>query len=196
MPRVKQRTEALHERGVASALDVLAADGVAGLTTRAVAGRAGASLPAIYEVFGDKAGLVRAVFFAGFRMLAAELAAVPEAEDPVAALRALAQAFRRFVLANPVLAQVMFSRPFADFDPAGDEDEAGVAVRRIFVRQVRAAVAADLITGDPVDVALVFFSFVEGLAAAEAARRLGAARQSADRRWRLGLDALLTGLRS
>src|SRR5215475_611250 len=101
MPRVKQRTNALHERGLASALAVLAEEGVAGLTTRTVARRAAASVPAIYEVFGDKAGLIREVFFEGFRMLGDDLSAVPPADDPLDALRRLAEAFRRFVLEHP-----------------------------------------------------------------------------------------------
>lgn len=194
MPRTKQRTEALRERGVASALAVLAEDGVAALTTRTVAQRARASLPAIYEVFGDKAGLIREVFFEGFRLLGDALAAAPPAEDPLDALRALAESFRAFVLANPVLAQVMFSRPFADFAPSAEDDKAGVSVRQIFVRRVRAAVDAGRLAGDPVDIAQVLFAFVEGMASAESAQRLGASRQSVDRRWILGLNALLTGL--
>jgi AcrR family transcriptional regulator len=194
MPRVKQRTEALRERGVASALAVLAEEGVAGLTTRTVARRADASVPAIYEVFGDKAGIVRAVFFQGFRMLGDDLAALPPAADPRAGLVALAEAFRRFVVANPVLAQVMFSRPFADFDPTEEDDRAGVKVRRIFVQHIRAAVDAGLFSGNPTDIAHVIFAFVEGMAAAESARRLGSSKQSVDRRWRLGLTALIAGL--
>ncbi|HEY4020641.1 MAG TPA: TetR/AcrR family transcriptional regulator [Pseudonocardiaceae bacterium] len=194
MPRVKQRTDALHERGVASALALLAEEGVAGLTTRTVARRAEASVPAIYEVFGDKAGLIREVFFEGFRMLGDELAAIAPTKDPLDALRRLAQAFRRFIVANPVLAQIMFSRPFADFAPTAEDDKAGVTVRKIFVRQVRAAVDAGMLVGDPTDIAHLLFAFVEGLAAAESAQRLGGSKQSVDRRWRLGLNALIDGL--
>lgn len=193
MPRPKQRTEALHERGLASALAVLDEEGVGGLTTRTVARRANASVPAIYEVFGDKAGLIREVFFEGFRMLGDNLSALPPATDPLEALRNLADAFREFILANPVLAQVMFSRPFADFDPTKDEAKAGVKVRKIFVQHVRAAVDADLLSGDPTDIALILFTVVEGLAAAENAHRLGTSKQSTTRRWHLALNTLLKG---
>jgi AcrR family transcriptional regulator len=190
---LKQRTDALRERALASALAVLDEEGVAGLTTRTVARRANASVPAIYEVFGDKSGLIREVFFEGFRMLGDDLAALPPATDPLEALRHLADAFRAFILTNPVLAQIMFSRPFADFDPTKDEARAGVKVRKIFVQYVRDAVDAGLLTGDPTDIALLFFTFVEGLAAAEHAQRLGASKQSINRRWRLGLNALIDG---
>jgi AcrR family transcriptional regulator len=193
---LKQRTDALRERGVASALAVLAEDGVAGLTTRTVARRAEASVPAIYEVFGDKAGLIREVFFEGFRMLGDELSALPPTEDPLDAIRHLAEGFRRFIVANPVLAQIMFSRPFADFDPTAEDDKAGVKVRKIFIRNVRTAIDAGLLVGDPTDIALLFFAFIDGLAAAETAHRLGGSKQSIDRRWRLGVNALINGLRA
>jgi len=194
MPRLKQRTDALRERGIASALAVLAEEGVAGLTTRTVAQRAQASVPAIYEVFGDKAGLIREVFIEGFRMLGDDLAAVPPTADPLNDLRQLCESFRRFVLANPVLAQVMFSRPFADFEPTTDDNKAGARVSKLFVQRTRAAVEAGRLAGDPTDIAHLFFAFVEGLAAAESAHRLGGSKQSIDRRWRLGLDALSNGL--
>lgn len=196
MPRAKQRTHELHERGVATALAVLAEEGVAGLTTRNVAQRAQASVPAVYEVFGDKAGLVREVFFAGFRRLGDALAALPPAGDPLEDLRRVAEGYRAFVLANPVLAQVMFSRPFADFDPTTVESRAGMKVRKIIVARVEAAVDAGLIEGDPADIALVFFALLDGLTAAESARRLGSSQESMDRRWDLAITALFDGLRA
>ncbi|MDT7782112.1 MAG: hypothetical protein QOF58_531 [Pseudonocardiales bacterium] len=189
VPRQKQRTDALRERGLAGAMEVLAEEGVAGLTTRTVARRANASVPAIYEVFGDKAGLVREVFFEGFRLLGDELADLPD-------LRALAAAFRRFIVGNPVLAEIMFARPFADFDPTADETRAGVKVRKIFVHHVRAAIEAGQLDGDPADLALIFFTFVQGMAAAECARRLGGSKKSVDRRWQLGLTALISGFQA
>lgn len=194
MPRLKQRTEAVRERGLASALAVLAEDGVAGLTTRTVAQRAGASVPAVYEVFGDKAGLIREVFFEGFRMLGDELTGAPDVEDPVEALRVCCETFRGFVLANPVLAQVMFSRPFVDFDPTVEDVKAGLKVSKVFVQHARAAVEAGRFVGDPTDIAHVFFAYVEGVAAAEGAQRLGRSKQTVDRRWRLGLQTIIRGL--
>jgi AcrR family transcriptional regulator len=194
VPRRKQRTEDLHDRGVASALAVLAEEGVAGLTTRAVARRANASVPAIYEVFGDKAGLIREVFFAGFRLLGDQLAEVAPAADPLEALRRVCESFRQFVLANPVLAQTMFARPFVDFAPTAEDNKAGLRVSKVFVQHTRTAIAAGELAGDPTDVAHLFFAFAEGLAAAESAHRLGGSKAAVDRRWRLGLDALIAGL--
>ena len=44
------------------AIATLAEEGIAGFTTRRVAERAGTSVPAVYELFADMAGLVREVF--------------------------------------------------------------------------------------------------------------------------------------
>jgi hypothetical protein len=49
-----------------------------------------------------------------------------------------------------------------------DQARSGI-VRKIFVRRVRVAVDAGFIDGDPTDLGLLFFTFVEGLAAAERA---------------------------
>lgn len=196
MPPAKQRTPALRDHLLQVAVDVLGREGVAAFTTRRVAQAAATSPPAVYELFGDKAGLVRAVFFEGFRRLRSRLEAVPATDDARADLVALAGALRRFVADEPVLADVMFSRPFAAFDPSPDEAEAGAGVRRLIVRTVRRAVDDGALAGDPVDVAHGVLALALGLAAAEQAGRLGTSKASRDRRWRTALDALLRGYAS
>src|SRR6185437_14621992 len=84
MPRTKLRTPALRERVLAEAMDLLAEEGAGGLTARSLAARADTSAPALYELFGDKSGVVRELYFEGFRQLSAALGALPEGEDPVA----------------------------------------------------------------------------------------------------------------
>jgi len=195
MPRPKQRTPELRDRVLDAALGLLARDGVAGFTARAVASEAATSSPAVYELFGDKAGLLREVFFAGFCLLRAELDALPRTADTRADLVALAGAYREFGRANPVLAQLMFAQPFADFDPGEAELDAGAEVRGHVVERVRRAVEAGVLQGDPVDVAHVMVALAQGLLAAEAGGRLGHARGAVDRRWELAVGAVLDGLR-
>src|SRR4051812_12361648 len=115
MPKPKQRTPALREQVLAAALRLLGQDGVAALTARRLAREAGTSPAAVYELFGDKAGVVRALFFAGFAQLAEALGELREGDDPLEDLVALAQRYRRFIVERPALATVMFSRPFASF---------------------------------------------------------------------------------
>ncbi|GAA5061283.1 AcrR family transcriptional regulator [Thermocatellispora tengchongensis] len=196
MPRAKQRTPELRERVLDAAVGLLANEGVAAFTARNVAREAGTSTPAIYELFGDKAGLVREVFFAGFRLLRARLGEVPETADPRADLERLAEVYRAFLRENPVLAAVMFSRPFADFDPGPAEIEAGGSVRAFVVARVRRAAEAGVLAGDPVDAAHVLVALVQGMAAAELTHRLGTSEESVDRRWALAVRAVLDGLAS
>lgn len=193
MPKPKQRTPELGERVLAAALRIVERDGVAALTARRLAEEAGTSPPAVYELFGDKSGVVRAIFFAGFGQLGVALAALGESEDPVEDLVALAQAYRGFIVEHPALAAVMFSRPFASFDPAPEESAAGAAVRERIVAMVRRAIAAGRLHGDPTDVAHACVALVHGLAAAESARRLGGSAAAVERRWDVAVRALLRG---
>jgi AcrR family transcriptional regulator len=194
VPRAKQRTGQLREHIVQVAVGMLAADGVGGFTTRKVAEQAQTSPPAVYELFGDKAGLVREVFFEGFRLLGDRFARLRESDDPRADLIRAVGAFRIFVRRNPVLAQVMFSRPFADFDPGPDELQAGTATREFIVRSVRRCIDAGIIDGDQTDIAHALLALAQGLATQEAAGWLGSSRASVNRRWDLAVRALLAGL--
>jgi AcrR family transcriptional regulator len=194
MPRTKQRTPELRDRVLAVAVGLLAEEGAAGLTTRSLAARADTSAPALYELFGDKSGVVRELYFEGFRRLSGELSVVAETADPVADLWALAAAYRRFIRGNRELAEVMFSRPFTDFSPGPDELAATSAVRVFIVARVRRCIEAGRLRGDETDVAHVLLALLQGMAFAEAAGRLGTSTESIERRWRLAVSSALNGL--
>jgi AcrR family transcriptional regulator len=194
MPRTKERTPELKDRLLRSAIARLEADGLTGLTIRQVAGDAETSAPALYELFGDRAGLVGAIFDEGFRRLADRLRKTRETDDPIADLRSCIAAFRAFVLANPAVAEVMFSRPFTDFDPGPEDLAAAQATQELIVARVRRCIDAGLLAGDPIDISHVLFALARGLAVQEAAGLLGSSAASRKRRWRLALDATLAGL--
>jgi AcrR family transcriptional regulator len=193
MPRAKQRTPELRDRLLDVAIATLGSEGFSGFTTRRVAERAGTSVPAVYELFHDKAGLVRAMFFEGFRLLGHELANVSSTDDPLADLERLVPVFRLFCRAYPKLAQVMFSRPFADFEPGPAELAAGASVREAFVGRIERCIDEGLLYGDPADIAHVLLALAQGLAVQEAGRWLGTSVPSVERRWRLGVTSLLSG---
>jgi AcrR family transcriptional regulator len=193
MPRVKQRTPEMRDHLVSVALDLLAEEGAAGLTARSLAARAETSAPALYELFGDKAGVVRQLYFQGFRQLSDELATLAETADPIADLWTTASAYRRFIRANRALAEVMFSRPFADFSPGPDELAATSSVRLLIVGRVRRCIDLGRLRGDETDVAHVLVALLQGMAFAEAAGRLGTSTESIERRWRLAISTVLNG---
>lgn len=195
MPRAKQRTPELRERLLRAAVTMLADDGVAGLTTRRLAREADTSPPAVYELFGDKSGLVREVFFEGFRMLRRRFGELEDTDDPMDDLLAVVAIFRVFVGQNPVLADVMFSRPFADFDPGREERSAGASVREFVVGRVTRCVDAGLFAAESTDAAHALVALVQGLASQERAGWLGTSAESVNRRWDLAVNAMLSGLR-
>ncbi|MFE2373698.1 TetR/AcrR family transcriptional regulator [Streptomyces sp. NPDC059398] len=102
------------QRVIEAAADLLAREGRDAVTTRAVAVAAGLQPPAIYRLFGDKAGLLDAVSEYGFAsFLAAKQArhTEPEAQDAVESLRAGWDLAVEFGLANPALFTLMYSEP-------------------------------------------------------------------------------------
>ena len=194
MPRAKQRTPELRAALLGVAMSVLASEGIEGFTTRRVAEQASTSTPAVYELFGDRAGLVRAMFFEGFHRLQDRFDALTDTEDPEADLLAVMSSFRLFAARNPTLIQLMFARPFADFDPGPDDLEAGRSTRQFVVHRVRRCIDRGLIAGDAIDIAHALLALCQGLAAQETAGWLGTSRRSRDRRWAIGTRALLSGL--
>jgi len=196
MPRAKQRTPELRERVLQAAVDMLTTEGVAGVTTRRVAEEAGTSTPAVYELFGDKAGLVREMFFEGFRMLYRRLDELSSGGDPRADMIAVIAVLRGFAQDNPALARLMFSTAFAEFDPGPSERPAGAAVREFIVARVRRCTEAGVVAGDPADIAHVLLAVAQGLILQETAGWLGTSTASMDRRWDLASAALANGLSS
>jgi AcrR family transcriptional regulator len=194
MPRPKQRTPELRDYVLEVALAMLSEEGIAGLTTRRIAARAGTSAAGVIELFTDKAGLVRAIFFEGFRQLGNELAKVPQTNDPIADLEALVPVFRRFCLKHPNMAQVMFSRPAAEFAPGPNDLAAAASVRETLVRRIRRCIDDGVLAGDPTDIAHVFLALAQGLAIQEGGGWLGPPA-SAKRRWQAGVRSVLDGFR-
>lgn len=194
MPRRKQRTPELRDHVRSVAVELLARDGVAGFTARRVAREAETSTPAVYELFGDKGGLIRELFFEGFRLLHSHLETFAETDDPRADLVGLVELYRGFIHENPVLSEVMFAHPFTDFEASKSELEASASVRVLIVERVRRCIDAGILQGEETDIAHVLVALAQGLGAAENASRLGTTRKSIDRRWALAVDAVLDGL--
>ncbi len=194
MPRPRTHDEALRIRLLDEGGRLLAAEGPAALTTRRLAERADTSSSAVYSLFGDKPGLLRAMFLEGFRRLARRFAELPRTDDPGADLIALGRAFRANALANPHLYDLMFRSPFPGLDLLGEECEEALATFQVLVSAVRRCLEEGVIApADPEDVARMLFGLVDGLAGLELRGWLGDPA-TAERRWELALTAALRGL--
>ena len=101
------------------AIQVMAEEGVAGLSLSEVARRMGIQPPSLYKYFPSKLALYDALFQRGSReLLAVFRAAVAQAEPGWAALLAGIEAVMRRGLDHQVVAQLLNWRPVPGFEPS------------------------------------------------------------------------------
>jgi AcrR family transcriptional regulator len=98
--RSQQRADA--RRAILDATEsLLVEEGYESFSIRRLVERCGYTAPTIYHHFGDKPGLLDALLEEVFRKLVRSIRRVPESDDPIEYLHALARAFVRFGLRNP-----------------------------------------------------------------------------------------------
>lgn len=194
MPRPRNRDYAELRRDLVDAGGrLLAEEGPTALSTRRVAQQVGVSTTAVYQLFGDKAGLVREMFLDGFERLAEAFGAVPRTDDPLADLLALGTAYRANAVANPHLYELMFGRPVPEFTP---DAEAGARIRPTFdalIAAVARCVEAGVLKGAPEDVAVQLNALVHGLSSLELRGALGPP-DAAKAHWGRALGSMMRGL--
>ena len=105
---------------LAAGIDILEAQGLDGLSLRAIAGRCGVSHSAPKNHFGSLRGLLTAIAAEGFRRHAQTMCeGLGETATRQQRLAAAMQGYADFAQANPALFQLMFSKQHCDFaDPA------------------------------------------------------------------------------
>jgi AcrR family transcriptional regulator len=195
VPPTKERTPELRTRIFEAAIEVLATQGVSSVTTRRVAELAGTSPPAIYELFGHKAGLVRELFYEGFRRLLAALQQLDVTDNPTHDLAQVILSIRAFANANPHLFAVMYSQPFDVYAPNPEERRLGDGTRQFIVGRVERCSDAGLVVGDPVDIAHGLLGLAIGLGAQETGGWLGSSEAARQRRWSTAVWAMISGLK-
>jgi AcrR family transcriptional regulator len=112
MARPRVHDDALRDRLVDSAAEVVADKGIDGVSLRALAQDCDTSTSAVYSIFGSKEGLVDAVVAKADASFSASQrrALARSSSGPVHSLTALGQAYRRWALDHPALYAVMFNR--------------------------------------------------------------------------------------
>lgn len=194
MARPKTRNDSLKDRLLAESLVLLESEGPGAITARRVASVANTSTAAVYELFGSKSGLVRTIFYEGFGQLADRLDGLVGTDDDLRDLIAAFEVSRAFALEHPMLFEVMYARPFAEFVP-GPEDF--VAAQRIYERVVAlvAAVLGESVDSpEVVDAAHVLVALDRGLVSSELGGLLGESSAPASRRRSLAFNATIAGL--
>ncbi len=172
LPEVTQATKPYHHGDLWQALvragiEILRADGVHGLTLRAVARRAGVSHAAPYRHFADKEALLAAIAEDGYHLLASDLADLLAMRQQTATdlLRLAGHRYVQFVLANPDDVRVMFSGMLVDYDKYPDLCAASNAAFVLLVELItRLQAEHAAIQEDPYRQALAAWSMMHGLA--------------------------------
>jgi AcrR family transcriptional regulator len=114
--RPKVHDDALRERLLARAAELVFEAGVDALSLRRLAAGADTSTTAVYSLFGNKAGLLDSLYGEAARRFGARLATVDATDDPVRDIVRLGMAYRDYALGEPHLYTVMFARRGADVD--------------------------------------------------------------------------------
>jgi AcrR family transcriptional regulator len=153
---------------------ILSADGAAALTLRRLASASDTSTMAVYTLFGDKQGLLRAMYAEGFRRLGTALReATQDVPDPLTALAELGLGYRRAALANPHLYDLMFGRPVPGFVPDPDTQAVADAAYRPLVEAVQRCLEAGQLTGGTAErIARYLWAVTHGMVSLELAGHL------------------------
>ncbi|WP_405446091.1 WHG domain-containing protein [Streptomyces achromogenes] len=188
MGRPRTNDEAVKERLVECATEMLATRPQESVTVRAVAAAAGASTTAVYSLFGGKDGLIGAVRDRAVAGLFQHVSAVQTSADPLADLYALAVAYRRWGCGNSHLYTVLFGG-VQSFDPSG-EVGASDPIRPLLAAIDR-ALTESVLAGDATAIALSIWATLHGLVTLELAGALDAT--TAEVAFRSSIHATLRG---
>ena len=117
--RVQRRNQTIEEI-LDLAIQVMAEDGVAALSLAEVARRMGMRPPSLYQYFPSKLAVYDALFERGARQTLAVMESYQSriAENPLEGLAAAQAAWNDWVMANQVLAQLLYWRPVPGFEPS------------------------------------------------------------------------------
>jgi AcrR family transcriptional regulator len=154
---------ALIEAGV----DILAEDGVGGLSLRKVASRAGVSHAAPYAHFADKQALIAAISTEGYRRLYERIETLIEKYkgDPLRQLVEAACAYVEFARVDPAHFKVTFSGAIEKEKDYPAFVELSQKTLHLVVQAVEACQSAGILKPGPADaVAVSVWSTVHGLA--------------------------------
>jgi len=144
--RAVRRQETIDEI-LAAAVELMAKHGVAALSLAEVARRVGVRPPSLYQYFPSKLAVYDALFARGMHDLdVAVRSAVEAVADPVARIRAGAEAYVAWSVAHPVQAQIMFWRPVPGFTPSAEAYGPALATLEVLRAGVRDAVDAGRLT--------------------------------------------------
>ncbi len=123
---------------VGAAWALVGEEGLAGLSLRDLARRAGITTPTVYAYFDSKNAIYDAMFGQAAEQFASRMAEPHGSDDPRVVLAATARRFAGFCISDPVRYQLLFQRTLPGFVPSAQSYEPAVralgALRDVLVR--------------------------------------------------------------
>jgi AcrR family transcriptional regulator len=194
MGRPKEHGTETREKLLAAATEIIGREGIGALTVRRVAEQVGTTTRAVYSLFGDKEGLLRALYYVAADGLSEHTDAVPVDADPVRELDALGAAYRAWALEHPELYN-FFIVGGPEMRPTEEDMAYGFRSFGRMGSAIGRAAALGLFPGrDLESVGRQMWAVVHGLASLELAGALGDVEE-AGRRWRDTMATLQAGYR-
>jgi len=196
MGRPRVHDEQTRAELLATAERLVAEGGIEAVSVRAAAMGAGTTTRAVYVLFGSKEGLAQALAERAFGLLMAQVAAVPQTNDPGHDLIVCSvKGFRVFALEHPDLFRLFFTAQLPRPPVSTGSTKTRIAALEQLVLLIERAQAAGLLGGHSVEeVTLLWDAFCTGLAMREICGPIQ--RSEGERIWTDALTALLTGLGS
>lgn len=138
---------------IAAGVEILAREGIASLSLRSVARRAGVSHSAPYAHFSDKQALIAAISTEGFRRLYSQLETALNAHsaEPGHQLVACGRAYMRFALTERDIFKVMFSGVLEQEKEYPEFVEISQATFQLLVKVVDACQKKGILRSAPTD---------------------------------------------
>src|SRR4051794_32739041 len=149
--RHRRRLETIEEV-LDHAVEIMAEEGVGGLSLGEIARRMGIRPPSLYVYFPSKNALYDALFARGWRELLATVTAHddahPQDDDFAAAILAYGREFVRWSVEHPAYAQLLFWRPVPGFRPSAEAYAAAVELYQRGLDRLTAMQRAGLLRRD------------------------------------------------
>jgi AcrR family transcriptional regulator len=134
----EDRRQSARDAIVAAAWALVHDEGLAGMSLRDLARRAGITTPTVYAYFESKRAIYDAMFGQAAADFAAVIAAPYEADEPRAVLLVNARRFIEFCTADVARYQLLFQHVIPDFEPSRESYAPAVraldAVRELLIR--------------------------------------------------------------
>jgi AcrR family transcriptional regulator len=147
----EQRRQSARAAIIEAGWSIVGESGLAALSMRELANRAGITTPTLYAYFDSKNDIYDQMFAQSAQLFAVHMAAPLNADDPTQLVRSLSRRFVDFCVSDIARYQLLFQRTIPGFEPSPESYAHAVSAlegsrRRLSAIGVRKTAQVDLLT--------------------------------------------------